>query len=340
MNKHQKYESDFLVVGSGIAGLFFALKAAELGSVTVLAKGLVQQTGTAMAQGGIASVTASDDSFESHIRDTVTAGAGLCRENIVELCVNQAPDRISDLIAYGVEFDRSQNGKNLEFDLHREGGHSQNRILHYFDQTGLEIQRALLAAARKNPRIKLLENQVAIDLILDRKTNPEKVGSPECFGCYVFDSNLDQVNTMVARYTVLATGGAGKVYLYTSNWEGATGDGIAMARRAGARVANMEFLQFHPTCLYHPQARNFLITEALRGEGAQLVLEDGIPFMKKYHSLKDLAPRDIVARAIDTEMKRTGKPCVFLDITHKSAEEIKRKFPGIYQGCLNRRIQK
>jgi L-aspartate oxidase len=314
---------DFLVIGSGIAGLFFALKASELGHVTILAKGLAEHTGTALAQGGIASVTSNVDSFESHIQDTLVAGAGLCHEDVVRLCIKQAPDRIQDLIKFGVNFDREQNN----FDLHREGGHSENRILHIFDQTGIAIQKALLSLVKKNPRIRIIENQVAIDLLLKNEKR-------QCLGCYALDSNTGAINTHLATYTVLATGGAGKVYLYTSNWDGATGDGIAMAKRAGARVSNMEFLQFHPTCLYHPQARNFLITEALRGEGAKLILESGEEFMQKYHVLKALAPRDIVARAIDAEMKRTGKPCVFLDITHKPAEEIKHKFPGIYQGCL------
>jgi L-aspartate oxidase len=327
-------KSDFLVVGSGIAGLFFALKAAELGTVTIIAKGRVEETGTAMAQGGIASVTSTEDSFASHIKDTIVAGAGLCHPDVVKLCVNEAPARIAELISYGVHFDKLSKSKNGPYSLHREGGHSQKRILHSFDQTGLAIQKALLDKAKENPNIKIYDHQMAIDLILDRKLNPQKVGSPRCLGAYVLNCLNKKVHTFLAHYTVLATGGAGRVYLYTSNWEGSTGDGIAIARRAGARVANMEFLQFHPTCLYHPQARNFLITEALRGEGGELVLEDRKPFMQKYHRLGSLAPRDIVARAIDAEMKRTGKPCVFLDLSSIKASQLKKKFPGVYQGCL------
>jgi L-aspartate oxidase len=331
--KSEIQKSDFLVIGSGIAGLFFALKAAKLGTVTVLAKGSVSQTATAMAQGGIASVTAVDDSFDKHIQDTLTAGAGLCHEDVVRMAVNQAPQRINDLVELGVLFDKSPTEM---FDLNREGGHSQRRILHSFDQTGIAIQNALLAACAKSPNIKLVEYQMAIDLILDGKRAQKTQGtaSPQCLGAYILDIASGRVQTYLARFTVLATGGAGKVYLYTSNWDGATGDGIAMAKRAGCRIANMEFLQFHPTCLYHPQARNFLITEALRGEGAELVLENGERFMHRYHELGSLAPRDIVARAIDAEIKRTGQDCVFLDITHKPAEEIKKRFPGVYEKCM------
>lgn len=323
-------KSDFLVVGSGIAGLFFALKAARLGSVTILAKGSAHSTATAMAQGGIASVTSKDDCFENHVQDTLKAGAGLCHEEVVRLCVEQAPARMKDLTDLDVRFDREEEG----FSLTREGGHSHRRILHSFDQTGLAIQNALLAACQKNPRIKILEYQMAIDLISERKAAPRKVGTGQCLGAYVLDITENKVNTFLARFTILATGGAGKVYLYTSNWDGATGDGIAMAKRAGCRVANMEFLQFHPTCLFHPHARNFLITEALRGEGAELILENGEKFMGKYHPMESLAPRDIVARAIDAEIKKSGHDCVYLDITHKDPEETKKRFPGVYERCL------
>ncbi len=324
------HSSDFLVVGSGIAGLFFALKAAELGEVTVLAKDSATQTATAMAQGGIASVTSEDDSFENHVRDTLTAGAGLCKKEIVEMCVAQAPARIQDLIKFGVQFDKISG----EFDLTKEGGHSHRRILHSFDQTGLAIQKALLSACAANPRIKIIENQMAVDLILERKLNPFASGAGACLGSYVLNLKTGSVETYVAKHTVLATGGAGKVYLYTSNWDGATGDGIAMAKRAGCRVANMEFLQFHPTCLFHPNARNFLITEALRGEGAELIDFQGRAFMKEYHSLGSLAPRDIVARAIDSEMKKSGQDCMYLDISFKNAEETKKRFPGVYDRCM------
>lgn len=331
METSKNFRSDFLVIGSGIAGLFFALKAAKLGSVTVIAKGLSHHTATAMAQGGIATVTDPEDSFESHVNDTLVAGAGLCHKDIVEKAVAEAPDRIRELIEFGVHFDKSSGG--TEYDLTREGGHSERRILHSFDQTGLAIQNALLKACAKNPKIKIVEQQMAIDLILDQKVVPFKVGRSQALGAYVLHNENRTVATYLAKYTVLACGGAGRVYLYTSNWEGATGDGIAMAKRAGARISNMEFLQFHPTCLFHPQARNFLITEALRGEGAELILDTGEKFMSKYHKLGALAPRDIVARAIDSEMKKTGKPCVFLDISHKPADEIRKRFPGVYESC-------
>lgn len=316
-------KTDFLVVGSGIAGLFFALKAARLGEVVILAKDSSSATATSMAQGGIASVTADDDSFENHIQDTLIAGAGLCKKEIVEMCVEQAPQRILDLVNFGVEFDKTKDG----FELTREGGHSHRRILHSFDQTGLAIQSALIAACKKNPKIRILEYHMAVDLILDK--NKSRV-----LGTYVLDLKTNDVKTFVARATVLATGGAGKVYLYTSNWDGATGDGIAMAKRAGCRVANMEFLQFHPTCLFHRDARNFLITEALRGEGAELKNHKGHAFMKDYHKLGSLAPRDIVARAIDNEMKKSGEDFVYLDISFKNAAETKKRFPGVYERCL------
>jgi len=329
--KTSPLNSDFLVVGSGIAGLFFALKAANQGTVTVLAKGPASATGTSMAQGGIASVTSDEDTFEKHIQDTLIAGAGLCHEKIVKLCVSQAPERIRDLIAFGVEFDRAQDSS---FDLTKEGGHSQRRVLHSFDQTGLAIQKGLLNACSKHPNIKIIEHQMAVDLILDKKIDPFLIGTPQCLGAYVLDVKTETVHGYRARVTVLATGGSGKVYLYTSNGDGATGDGIAMARRAGARVANMEFLQFHPTCLFHPHARNFLISEAMRGEGAELILENGEKFMNKYHELGSLAPRDIVARAIDTEIKKSGKDCVYLDTRKIPTAEIKNRFPGIYERCL------
>jgi L-aspartate oxidase len=287
-----------------------------------------------MAQGGIASVSDSKDSFADHIRDTIVAGAGLCREDIVKMCVEQAPERIQDLIKFGVEFDKLSNGKG--FDLTKEGGHSHHRVLHSFDQTGLAIQNALLEACSKNPNIEIREYQMAVDLILSKKIDGHDKSPNECLGAYVLDIKSNQVSTIRARKTILATGGAGKVYLYTSNWDGATGDGIAMAYRAGCRVANMEFLQFHPTCLYspHPGARNFLITEALRGEGAKLTNLDGHAFMKNYDEREELAPRDIVARAIDAEMKKTGHDYVYLSVTHKDPEEVKQRFPGVYEKCL------
>lgn len=308
-----------------MAGLFFALKASRLGTVTVIAKDSLESTSTALAQGGIASVMDPLDNFDHHIQDTLTAGAGLCKKEIVEMCVEQAPARIQDLIEMGVNFDQHAG----QFDLHREGGHSHKRILHTFDQTGREIQRALIQACRKNSNITLIEDHMAIDLILEKK-----LLQSSCSGSYVLNIKSGEVKTYTARFTVLATGGAGKVYLYTSNWEGATGDGIAMAKRAGAQISNMEFLQFHPTCLYHPQARNFLITEALRGEGGILVDHNGRPFMQAYHPDAELAPRDIVARAIDSEMKRSGQDCVFLDVRKMGATKLIQNFPAIYERCL------
>ncbi|MCC6278041.1 MAG: L-aspartate oxidase [Oligoflexia bacterium] len=323
---------NFLVMGTGIAGLFFALKASKLGKVTVLAKEEADHTATAMAQGGIASVTGSSDSFESHIQDTLVAGAGLCHESVVKNCIEQAPARIQELVNFGVQFDRL-TGKS-DFDLTKEGGHSHHRILHSFDQTGRAIQNALLQACMANTNIEILEHRMAVDLILTKKISKSEPN--RCLGAYVLDVKSGKVETFLADHTILATGGAGKVYLYTSNWEGATGDGIAMAFRAGARVANMEFLQFHPTCLYssQPKSRNFLITEALRGEGARLLTVDGKRFMEQYDARLELAPRDIVARAIDAEIKKSGREFVHLDISHKPKDETVSRFPGVYERCL------
>jgi L-aspartate oxidase len=319
------YHSDFLVIGSGLAGLAFALKVADRGKVVVLSKTELPQANTAMAQGGIAAVMAEDDSFESHVRDTHTAGAGLCRDNVVRNFVQQAPDRIQDLLAWGVAFDK---------DLTREGGHSFRRILHHEDQTGMFIHKTLLARANQHPNIQFLEHHFAIDLILNKKIWPYHMGPSLCLGSYALETKTNKVVGFVSPNTVLATGGAGKAYLYTSNWSGATGDGIAIAYRAGARVANMEFMQFHPTCLFHPEARNFLLTEALRGEGGELVNNQGEAFMKKQHPLGSLAPRDIVARGIDAEIKRTGAECVYLDMRPRSREFLQTRFPLIFQKCL------
>jgi L-aspartate oxidase len=265
------------------------------------------------------------DSFESHIQDTLVAGAGLCRETVVRNYVLQAPDRIRDLLNWGVKFDAEQT---------LEGGHTFRRILHYEDQTGLAIHSQLLERVRENPKIQLVEFEFAIDLILNKLINPYDMSPNSVDGCYSFSSETGEVSAYMAQETILATGGAGKVYLYTSNWSGASGDGIAMAFRAGARVANLEFMQFHPTCLYHPTARNFLISEAVRGEGGELVDSDGNPFMKKYHPMGSLAPRDIVARGIYAEMKKSGDDCVYIDITHRPKEFIQTRFPLIYSRCL------
>jgi L-aspartate oxidase len=323
---------DFMVIGSGLAGLAFALKASAHGRVCILSKTHLETGNTEMAQGGIAAVMSKDDSAEQHIRDTLVAGAGLCNKEIVKMVVDAGPDSIQDLVEWGVKFDRQAD---QSFSLTKEGGHSQRRILHVEDHTGLDIQRQLLSLVRSNSKIDLFENQFAIDLISKRKIDSTYVGADQCLGAYVLDRQSGAVQPVLSRTTVLATGGAGKAYLYTSNWSGATGDGVAMAHRLGARIANLEFMQFHPTCLYHPNARNFLISEALRGEGAELVNKKGEAFMKNVHPLGSLAPRDIVARSIDAEMKRTGEPCVFLDISHKEKDFIQTRFPQIYKKCLD-----
>ena len=331
----KSFRSDILILGSGTAALATALKTADFASVILLTKEKAGDTNSAMAQGGIAAVMSSDDTFESHIHDTLVAGAGLCKQNVVENYVRQAPDRIKDLLNWGVEFDLhpKANEEGLEIDLTREGGHSFRRILHFEDQTGLEIHRRLLKKALAHPNIQLFENHYAIDLLINKQVDPEDMGPTRCLGAYALNKTNNEVESFTAKQTVLATGGAGKVYLYTSNWAGASGDGIAMAYRAGARIANLEFMQFHPTCLYHPEARNFLITEALRGEGGELINEQGVAFMKKYHPLGSLAPRDIVARSIDAEMKKTGATCVFIDTTKMDADFLRERFPNIYAKC-------
>ncbi len=325
-----------LVVGSGIAGLSTALKFAEAGRalkggvrVLLVAKTQAEEGSTRYAQGGIAAVWSKQDSFEDHIQDTLVAGAGLCKRDAVEVCVREGPARVQELIDRGVQFTRSHSAESVEeFSLHREGGHGKRRILHSDDLTGEAIEMALLEQVRACPEITLLENFVLIDVI---RRGPKRSGP--CVGAYLLNHETSEVLSVSADLTVLATGGAGKVYLYTSNPDTATGDGVAAAYRAGARIANMEFYQFHPTCLYHPRAKSFLVTEALRGEGAQLRNMDGEAFMSRYHDLRELAPRDIVARAIDFEMKRTGDPYVLLDTTHLSADELKKKFPNIYERC-------
>ncbi len=325
---------DFVVIGSGIAGLSFALKAARHGSVAIVTKRGRAESNTAYAQGGIASVTSPEDSFELHVRDTLEAGAGLCDEAVVRAIVSDGPERVRELIEAGVNFDERAAGDGTphELDLGREGGHSKRRILHARDITGREIERALLAAVAADPRITVLENHLAVDLITLGKLG--FASHDRCLGAYVLDEASGEVLTVRTDRLILATGGCGKVYLYTTNPAVATGDGVAMAWRAGARVANMEFIQFHPTCLFHPGARSFLISEAVRGEGARLVDAKGRTFMEKYHPLRELASRDHVARAIDAEMKRTGAQCVYLDITHQPAEFVRERFPNIYDTCL------
>ncbi len=322
-------ECDYLVIGTGIAGLYFALRASEHGKVLIVTKRRPEDANTAYAQGGVSAVFAEDDSFEKHISDTLVVGEGLCHPDAVEICVREAPGHIRALAEeFGAEFGRLPDGS---FELGREGGHTARRVVHAKDTTGREIERALLAAVRARPeRITMLADHLCIDLL-----SMAKYGGPDaCFGAYVFDQKHAEVKTIVARATILASGGAGKVYIYTTNPDVATGDGIAMAYRAGARIANMEFIQFHPTCLYHPYAKSFLISEALRGEGGVLKLRSGATFMERYHEMKSLAPRDVVARAIDNELKRTGDDYVILDVTHLAPGFVVERFPNIYQRCL------
>ena len=327
--------SDVLVLGSGLAGLGYALRVAEFATVNLVTKRDIMETSTSKAQGGIAAVLGPDDRFEYHIEDTLTVGEGLSHPDIVELVVRQGPARIGELVDMGAHFD---TGKGNSFDLGREGGHSRRRIIHAHDMTGAEIERILVEKALAHPNIKIYENHMGVDLITREKmvrrggvvANVEE----SCLGAYVLNTGTGEVDTFLASITLLATGGAGKVYLYTSNPDVATGDGVAMAYRAGALIGNMEFVQFHPTCLYHPAAKNFLISEAMRGEGAILRDRQGRAFMEKYHPLKDLAPRDIVAQAIDNELKTSGAECVYLDISHREAGFVKERFPNIYQQCL------
>lgn len=331
---NMKITSDFLVIGTGIAGLSYALKVADHGTVSLVTKREIDTTATQLAQGGIAAVSSETDSFKSHAEDTIVAGAYLSHPDIVEMVVSAGPEAISDLIEWGTKFSRREDNSE-EYDLTREGGHSHRRILHAKDATGKEIERALVEAVQKHPNIQIHEHHIAVDLITEAKLLKQPMEKNRCLGAYVLDKATNEISTFGAGTTVLATGGAGKVYLYTCNPDIATGDGVAIAWRAGASVANMEFMQFHPTTLYHPNAKSFLISEAVRGEGAILRRGDGHPFMPDYHHLKDLAPRDIVARAIDNEMKMHGDDCVFLDITHESAEYIKDRFPTIYQTCMD-----
>lgn len=333
-----EHRFDFLVIGSGIAGLTFALKVASHGSVAIVTKKNKLETNTNYAQGGIASVLGPDDSFQLHIQDTLKSGDGLCHPDVVDLVVRSGPDRIRELGERGVAFNRSASDTH-PYDLGREGGHTRNRIVHAQDMTGQAVEKVLVSEAESNPNIQIFENHLALDLIIQHDSI--RAGSLSvrqtdvCWGAYVLDSTTQEVHTFLAHSTLLCSGGAGKVYLYTSNPDVATGDGLAMAYRAGACLANLEFVQFHPTCLYHPHAKNFLISEAVRGEGARLIDRHGRAFMEKYHPLKDLAFRDIVARAIDTEMKKSGDDCVFLDITHRDPEFLKQRFPNIYQKCLS-----
>ncbi len=329
-------KTDFLVIGSGAAGLSFALKAAEHGHVTIVTKGEMVECNTNYAQGGICSVTYEPDTFEKHIHDTMVCGAGICDPEAVNLVVRRAPELIADLIAWGTRFDKTPDGR---FELNREGGHSEHRILHHKDLTGAEIERALIESVRQHPNITVLEHHFAIDLLTQHHLGEfvtRHTRGLACFGAYVLDMDSGRIETMLSRFTVVATGGCGNIYGTTTNPIVATGDGIAMCHRAKAMISNMEFIQFHPTSLYNPGERpSFLITEAMRGFGAILRLSNGKEFMDKYHPMRSLAPRDVVARAIDREMKRNGEEFVYLDVTHKDADSIRSHFPNIYEKCLS-----
>jgi len=328
------HESDFLVLGSGIAGLFFALQVADSGRVHIITKRKETDTNTNLAQGGIAAVIDEGDSFSNHVEDTMRAGVGLGQRQVVEMVVQKGPEYLRELIDMGVAFSRNPRSAT-GYDLAQEGGHSRRRIFHAADSTGREIEEVLVNRCREHENIVFWEDMAAIDLLTASKWLGVARKDDYCWGTYALDRVSGKVHAFVAGATLLASGGAGKVYLYTTNPDIATGDGVAMAQRAGVKIANMEFFQFHPTCLYHPSVKNFLISEAVRGEGAILKLKDGSTFMADYDEREELAPRDIVARAIDYEMKRSGDDCVFLDISFKPADFIKKRFPLIYSTCLN-----
>jgi len=327
MKKHYQY--DVLVIGSGAAGLTLALSLAQQARVAVLSKNEINQGSTWFAQGGIAAVLDDQDSIDAHVADTLIAGAGLCHEDAVRFTVERSKDAIQWLIDQGVNFTKEHN--NGDYHLTKEGGHSHRRIIHSADATGQAVHSTLIEQVQNQSNIDVFEHHVAVNLISQADADSRKL---RCSGAYVLDSKKDAVHVFQAKVVVLATGGASKVYLYSSNPDSASGDGIAMAWRAGCRVANMEFNQFHPTCLYHPRAKNFLITEALRGEGAYLRLPSGERFMPRFDEREELAPRDIVARAIDHEIKRLGCDCVYLDISHKSEEFISEHFPTVKARCL------
>ncbi|WP_020210291.1 L-aspartate oxidase [Gilvimarinus chinensis] len=327
MNRH--FDHDVLIIGSGAAGLTLALSLAKSAKVAVLSKSAVNTGSTWFAQGGIAAVLDDEDSIEAHVADTLVAGSGLCHEDAVRFTVERSKSAIKWLIHQGVDFTREQNSD--DYHLTQEGGHSHRRIIHSADATGKAVHSTLIEQVQHHPSIEIFEHHVALNLITQADAGSRKL---RCTGAYALNRADDHVHVFQAKTVVLATGGASKVYLYTSNPDSASGDGIAMAWRAGCRVANMEFNQFHPTCLYHPKAKSFLMTEALRGEGAYLRLPDGTRFMPKFDERAELAPRDIVARAIDHEIKRLGCDCVYLDISHKSPEFITEHFPTVKARCL------
>ena len=321
-----KLKTDILIVGGGISGLSLAIKLSTLAkdcNILLITKEKLEDCNTYHAQGGIACVWNENDNIEKHIRDTLIAGDGLCDENLVRQIISKAPERIKELINWGVEFTRKENG---EYDLGQEGGHSERRVLHVNDLTGKSVESKLIEKAKKIENIEIKEKWCAVNLYAKNF---------KCYGAYVLDQTKQEIHNIAAKITILATGGAGKIYIYTTNPDVASGDGIAMAYRAGATIANMEFYQFHPTCLYHPYAKSFLISEALRGEGAILMDVKGSEFMEKYHPQKELAPRDIVSRAIDAELKKSGDDYVYLDIaSYRDSDFIKSHFPGIYEECL------
>ncbi|WP_226387520.1 L-aspartate oxidase [Gallalistipes aquisgranensis] len=329
-------ETDYLVIGSGIAGLTYALKVAEHGRVVIVTKGEISESNTNYAQGGIASVTYEPDTFEKHIHDTMVCGSGVNNREAVELVVRRAPELIKNLIAWGTKFDKTPEGR---YELAREGGHTEHRILHHDDLTGAEIERALIRQVKRHHNIEVLEHHFAVDLLTQHHLGQlvrKSTSDITCFGAYVLDLKKRHIVTVLSKVTVLATGGVGNVYHTTTNPSVATGDGIAMAHRAKAVIDNMEFIQFHPTSLYNPGERpSFLITEAMRGFGGILRLQNGREFMQKYHPMGSLAPRDVVARSIDNEMKISGEEFVYLDITHKDARDVIHHFPNIYKKCLS-----
>ncbi len=322
---------DVLIIGSGLAGLTLALQVADSKKVCIVSKRTMQDSASSWAQGGIATVLNSNDTIDEHVADTLIAGAGLCDPEITRMVTEHGREAIDWLIDLGVEFTREENSET-GYHLTREGGHSHRRIIHAADATGKAVQKTLSQKVREHANITLLENHIAVDLITSKKLKQESTN--RCLGAYILDNSSGKVMTIAAQQTALATGGAGKVYLYTTNPDVSTGDGIAMAWRAGCRVSNLEFVQFHPTCLFHPHAKSFLITEAIRGEGGLLKLPDGTRFMPSHDARAELAPRDVVARAIDFEMKKRGLEFVYLDISHQPAAFIKEHFPTVYERCL------
>jgi L-aspartate oxidase len=337
----ERFHSDFLVMGSGIAGLCFAIRASQYGTVNIATKKKNFDSNTNYAQGGIASVFAADDTFDEHKVDTLTAGVNLCNEKAVDVLVHEGPVYISKLIEWGARFTYANNGRGgRALDLGREGGHSHNRIVHAHDLTGHEVERALLAKIEQIPNIKMFEDHTAIDLLTEHQLRGFQGNGQTCYGAYILDNTTGNIHTFNAKITMIASGGAGMVYQHTTNPEIATGDGIAMAYRAGALIADMEFMQFHPTSLYSPgeAGRSFLISEAVRGEGAFLYNAHGDRFMEGVHPLKELAPRDIVARAIDRELKKSGESCVYLDISMKKRSFLRERFPQIYEHCMKKGI--